>query len=757
MTPISEHGEITTIYAILRAVMPQECKSVETFADYVISDNKAEITLEQLLGVMPTIEYKAGWVTGDVVNVYLTMLAKQNQNIIPIHTLTATQIAHRQPTTRSFDSILCHQSQKPTFRSHAHLWPIHVNDNHWILIVVDWKGKIFTVYDSMNESHKYSMQANNIRDFYARYCAREFDPMDAEILLNNKAVENNAGRHCGIYILMRAVMISSGIKRLAYVDFRTRLTFELVTHSILPSGEHPTREDANRLFAGFRKIAQFILSSEPDSQIASIEDCEKHIALARTVEQASTSELGNVAREMKTFATRVINLIKNKKERTLFLFNKSSNKWLNKTEILTPSSASPSPKTLPPLSIEIPSDHPIAPMTPPSEPLIATTDATRETSTPVPSIPSAILTPTPSTPRKNASSIDPQSFATLTPKKRSRAVLEWNSSQTEMSVDQPQTVDRRVIHNRVTESKEISNDVAERFFEGWETQLFPKERKDANFLRLLAREKRKIAQGKRLSYKYMTPEAKDQREKKLEEAFRRLKELGLVEKGAQYDYNSVSLFKQHLAIDSYEDGMSGEERPEPTYGPPFLADDKLQCRLCGAVRKGLYHAIDHIVKYSVPEYFQKADVFGRKHPRVDLSTVLNNPRMISVLYLQRAPPVRPPDRYDTRDWIIDEKDPSIITPAPRTNVRDSSLVSPPSPTSKEKSERQPIISSDEDEKKSDNPRGGGSSENSPNNTPRRRSQRKKTRPRYKLSKTYKKRQESLPEESTNGESNDGGE
>lgn len=213
----------------------------------------------------------------------------------------------------------------------------------------------------------------------------------------------------------------------------------------------------------------------------------------------------------------------------------------------------------------------------------------------------------------------------------------------------------------------------EEFFSNLPYFLTVEERAYPWFQELLLTEKRLMVQGKPLSLTYVEPMTKEEKHNLAVEAFHHLRRTRNHFPYKEFELGAVTQHRFELAMEHYEDFLVGEERAEPTHGMPLSSENEdYQCRLCGCVRKNMYHAARHVLNYSAPEYLQTADVFNRFHPRVNYALLKEELRIVAALYLQKAPDRRVPDRYRRIDWTIDKQDPTLITPRQDPPSREAS-------------------------------------------------------------------------------------
>lgn len=155
------------------------------------------------------------------------------------------------------------------------------------------------------------------------------------------------------------------------------------------------------------------------------------------------------------------------------------------------------------------------------------------------------------------------------------------------------------------------------------------------FRRKLAKEMKRMAEGKRPSTAPALPVDMNVRRRKIFNDMKREPYMLFGEK-EQFSWPRMKDLKADISRATYEDGLSGDERVEETTGPPFDKRYKVQCRICGHLSASEKDFQAHIQAYAHDEIFQRPqkDTY-QFHPRID-TVNLPVPRQWSALYGQQS-------------------------------------------------------------------------------------------------------------------------
>lgn len=560
-------------YDRVRNYLPFNIDRYEELKFFKISSSSNEITVQDLFTILPDSKIGTGWLSGDVVNLYLKRLRNKHRSILPVDCLLATQVSKSQAVHCTFEQVLRTRYGSKEFRESTHLWPVNVG-SHWILISGHWPTRQFAVHDSQNQGIKYKSQADNIIQYYAQNI-NTFLVAEATIIYRDLAVEDNQGRQCGPYILMRSTMMAAEFPIMPYDDFRARLATELLTQQILDADAHPNTADIRALRSRLKDIDDSLKEKLwPNAVPLSQRDCHHLLEIVADMRDTFLEDYPQAAHffsQCEKFSKKGLVLIEktNHSGKDLFkYFMPEDNKF-----------ALPSPRR-------------------PKEIHASTSSCAEE-------------------------------FAS------------------EPTVEKAMIVD----YTPPPPQAEISREaLVERHFARVKESLSEKDWNDADFQQWLAHEKEIQKKAKPLS---LTVQPEIDLKPLLREAFDKMVQLNIIPASTPPGTKVKRKAKQELSYETYEEGMSGDERAPLTHGAPFKPDDRVQCSLCGTVCQGIYNGTSHVLSHSLDKCFQRPDVFNRFHPRINIRK-LTTPNMVSAIYLQAAPDKEPPNRYRRNEWTAEE-------------------------------------------------------------------------------------------------------
>lgn len=221
----------------LRDRLPVEVNDGETINEsLMVKIYGQDVAVNDLMKLAPKIQYWSKWISGDILSIALEKLESRSGTFLWLDSYRATSVAMGVSRDDSLESIF-RVTERRELIMKRQLWPVIVeteinySPNHWILMVIDWPGKVIQVYDSMNGAEKYKEYAENIRKYYEKHRG----PSNLRVVPMNCAREINGGIECGIYVLQVAEELATGDDPGSYEDTRTRWFFELLTGEEWPA------------------------------------------------------------------------------------------------------------------------------------------------------------------------------------------------------------------------------------------------------------------------------------------------------------------------------------------------------------------------------------------------------------------------------------------------------------------------------------------------------------------------------------------
>ena len=549
-------SDLHKTYQEIKKFMPSSLDNYDQRSTLWI--NKYEtVRLSEWADVCPTIKDNSKWIDDTTITSYLKLLSKFKHNIYvdaSIATVIATTDSSKDKTP--FRNVLFENinnsdqpmtSENNRFYNNRHFWPVCIKETHYILVVVfigrNMPSQV-TIYDSQNRGEKYTKNAERIRNYYAQKLRNLFEDEDEiPITVRNSAIENNAGKNCGIYVMMRAAQLMEATPQLLYEDFRTRAAYELLANEIMPA--EPDATYAQSLNHLLRKMYESLNKRCP----------------------VKGEKLG------KSHAHELIDMAADLDEQ----FGSFSN-------------------------------------------FFVTTNRIRE-----------IAKIIDESFQKQSSS----SSATSDTKRKIEPEVPHKVSQTFCS---PSSVAKRPRYSDQQPSRKIGE---KRFSKATENhfanvaKIIGSDFDDPEICEILNREKAKMDKGKPIPDETWEPMDSDDKQRAKEKLWRKLCREGEAEGEFPGKFNGKQ--KEWLTYNTYRDGLSGDERAEPTEGPPFRRNEPLECRLCKTRITSYNNAITHIIHHNVPRCLQKrVNESNRPHPRVNLKALKRRP-VIACMYLQKAP------------------------------------------------------------------------------------------------------------------------
>lgn len=626
-------------YTSIRLAIPTD---IDRYAErkQITIHSGSEVRLRHLFNVSP-VGPEEKWLPDAVINTYLEQLADKYQSVLPISTFDCENILKCKDI--GFERTLKGKKYDANARRvRLHLWPAIINNNHWVLITFEWRTRRLTIYDSKNMAERYWADAEKIKEFYERHAKLERITIHPE----NEAVENNDGKHCGVFVLMKAAIFACDTPMLQYIDFRTKIVYELLTKEFIDGV--PTKIETEKFTVAAKKLIERLdIKSPVPKEKLSTKHAERLFEIADLMKQLNLGDPR--AAEWPNELTKVARLIQ----------NEANEKKPESAKQLTPSGKTKAPAGKP---------------SPPTGQSSSTTgQGDSKTGQ------SGKTSPIPSTSRGLTSSSQLKATKRST-RVESDSSLSWDSADESALLAKSSSLRKsKPKRKRISSSSSRSPSITEYFdpsakgpflesfppevekrFKGVEKMIGSEAFRDPRFQAILRREKRKLVNRKPLSYARKTKMTKEERKREKEVLWQMAKEKGIVKSKDPYVHGCFSdKVKQELAMLTYKTGMSDEERAEPTEGPLFSDKEELQCTMCGQIlRGGWRNAASHLVLMSVDRCFQKHDTLGGLHPRANLRRLDRD--SLAALYLQKKPASIPPQKYDyskkKADDSEDEKD-----------------------------------------------------------------------------------------------------
>lgn len=224
-----------------------------------------DIAVNDLMKLAPKIQYWSKWISGDVLSLALGKLEERTGTFLWLDSYRATSIAMGIGRDDTLEAMFQVKERRELIMK-RHLWPVIVeteknySPNHWILMVVDWPGKVIQIYDSMNSAEKYEVYATNIRNYYEKHRG----PLSLRVIPVNKANEINGGIECGIYVLQVANELATGEEQCSYEDTRTKWFFDMLTGEEWPAGA--TTATVDQFMVEFQRVLKLLPAKEKPAE-----------------------------------------------------------------------------------------------------------------------------------------------------------------------------------------------------------------------------------------------------------------------------------------------------------------------------------------------------------------------------------------------------------------------------------------------------------------------------------------------------------
>lgn len=213
------------------------------------------ITLGDIYRIHPRVLEGCGWLTGDVIDKYLHLICSAFEDFVTMSTYVATAISEGNTTQRTLANTFPGVSLN-RLRANEHLLPVNVKGIHWILLVYTPKNNKLRIFDSLSlvatRDDSYMDLVNNISRWYLdqNITAEPIKPYAGD-----HPVEGNGGRHCGVFVLMKATQLACGAKiQFTYDQYRARVLCELLTGELIPLDQQLTVHHLHRLVQCLQNI-----------------------------------------------------------------------------------------------------------------------------------------------------------------------------------------------------------------------------------------------------------------------------------------------------------------------------------------------------------------------------------------------------------------------------------------------------------------------------------------------------------------------
>lgn len=671
--------ERNPIYQEIRDALPTDIHLIDwqdNIAKIPLSDAEDAFTLDDFLTMSPTTKYKSKCLTNDFIAKYLERLADSDSDLVYVNPLVASTVAAGEdPGGDSLAEILNYSSQQKLLQ--LHFWPFMINENHWLLITCDINNGTFVLYDSQNMSFERLEYAYNVIRFYKSRAG----PFRDTVSWNTCATENNKSTECGVYTLMKILQFRSRLPRMRYEDVRTRITYEILTNKILEDSVHPPADAGKITLQKLQEVNQYLQSRKPlpdvpritprtmknvrklqkivhrqasklppsvrDTGLELVDDLAKLITWSEyTISSRGKVRDGYLVYEPKN-DTLVINLVPEDQftvamqQLGLQSKHKPSGFKQEKDDLTDVAETTPGKPDMNKQSFsDFVDDDEVqdflqGTVAPPADqidhqppPLLS------------PDIQFAPESGKSSTPGEQLSKEPSTTTVPEKPKKEEKKKISIH----------PSTACMYPLFKCPLHDCDI-HEAGKQFFRRIRRFLTDEEYNNRFFKAALRREMRKLTNRKEfITSRVPYPNFDSERRK----AYELLKRQGRVT--GPYKYKNITReMKLDLALETYEEGDSGDERPAPTETAPFEEEEEVQCRLCGCICADEKQGHRHLVNFAKDHHFQQLDALNRTHYRWDRKNLSR--RQAIALYLQKRPEILPKNRYLREQWIsADRKD-----------------------------------------------------------------------------------------------------
>lgn len=601
------------VYQTIREMLPIKIHDVSTIRGHVIVSSPVEkITMDDLVKLMPTTDnYSDNSISSDFIDWQLNLVKEANGSTLPVKSRVAALVINNDyPAGATLQSVLDTQDSNNEIKCNPHLWPINV-EQHWVMVVVNYAQKLFSVYDANNKPQLYMTAARTIARWYASADPKFRTNQACFVPMAHAACEKNDGSNCGVFLLMKAAELAGCVQEMSYEDYRTHLTAEvLLMRALSPK---PSRSDIPLIRRRLQKLERELIDEFPPRKLFSRREIE------RIGTQAERAKKG---KEYADFET-LVQMVEDKLPKILRLYDtlkieKAYESYLIFNKPLEADEGESKSNQTMGAQIKKKTKRPIEPA------------------------------------QETASGTKNQPMRKKRRLKKGPASQSDGSSVNDDSSDEEAPEPQEPFGKRKQEWADNENNKNQTFppwvndyFKGAVEELSDDEKESQPFQAALRREKRKMVAGLKPKLEIV---ARPDFENERREVFKRLQKQGEIPSDAKYAYRLITKQqKRYMSWETYEEGMSGDERWTPTSGGPFTEKEEIQCAKCGHMSSSKKTFIDHICTFAVDYHFQQLDAMNQYHPRVDTEN-LTQPMLIA-LYGQKKPNRPPPSRFNRNEWF----------------------------------------------------------------------------------------------------------
>ena len=220
--------------AEMRAVVTEALRKPPT--EVIVQVNGLNVTRQDLETVVGL-----SWLNDVVVNVYLSLIVSRSQRNASLPKVYAFSTFFYVLYRRlGYGSVCRWTRMENIFAYDILLVPIHMNDNHWTLAVVDFRDKKIGYMDSMGGRNKDCLEAllNYLAQELAdkKHCSLNRDEWRLENVHNLPQQKNRSD--CGIFALKFADYASqdavTNFNQTDMPNFRERMMYEIIRSAIIP-------------------------------------------------------------------------------------------------------------------------------------------------------------------------------------------------------------------------------------------------------------------------------------------------------------------------------------------------------------------------------------------------------------------------------------------------------------------------------------------------------------------------------------------
>jgi hypothetical protein len=184
------------------------------------------------------------------------------------------------------------------------LLPVHINENHWVLVHVNKDIEIISLFDSLESEATRASVATIFRD-----CLRVLMPTKefADFSPHTPNLVQSDNENCGVAVLLQALMtITEAILPPAGIDWMVwRLLFAVFVEEITkdtPDAAQGLASDLRDEFGQYRSMPPTILAAEPAKEV----DSMSHARATHAAAIAASQKLKNVPN---LFAGRIVAVV----------------------------------------------------------------------------------------------------------------------------------------------------------------------------------------------------------------------------------------------------------------------------------------------------------------------------------------------------------------------------------------------------------------------------------------------------------------